>query len=193
MKQNEGRQWQKLGHATEQRLAQRACARTHLCHISQVVLQIKKLGCSKEKCSLGFHWTSDERRRDCCSSQLLLAWCVCAHVCVCARVLRFDWPVISGLNWARCLRALLIKLQWPGLVGTCHEQPKTHPSPTDLATAWPLQKAPRLRRLPGPGTDHSHYPWTWSQDNPLKPLLHRNLQPCCDPSKWPQILKPRWM
>lgn len=62
---------------------------------------------------------------------------MCVRVCE----IQIEWPVIKRLNGVCCPSTLLIKLEWSGLVGTCHNQPKPHPSLTDLATAGPLNTA----------------------------------------------------
>lgn len=84
------------------------------------------------------------------------AFGMCARVCV-----QIEWPVIRGLNGVCCLNPLLIKLDWLGLLGTCHNQASSHSSPTDLAAAsppWTSQRPEGVSATPHPGTDHRHYP-----------------------------------
>lgn len=114
--------------------------------------------------------------------QLVMFMCIRVSVCV-----QIDWPVIRRLNGVCCPSALLIKLDWSGLVGTCHNQPKPHPSPADLATAWALghcRGPPGPRRLLCPGTDRYHYPLDLEPGWPKeRPLLLSN--PGTNPSPWP--------
>lgn len=121
--------------------------------------------------------------------QLVMFMCIRVSVCV-----QIDWPVIRRLNGVCCPSALLIKLDWSGLVGTCHNQPKPHPSPADLATAWALG---HCRGPPGPEGSFAQEltttitPWIWSQDDPKRgpfSFLTPAPTPRPDPPKWPLSL-----
>lgn len=111
-------------------------------------------GASKSLCFISFIWFS----------------CFTLHQCVCGCFLlmcvsRLSDQSLRGLNGVCCPNALLIKLDWTrGLVGTCHKKPRPHPSPADLAAAWPPGHG-TAEALGGRGgssaqeltTDH-HYP-----------------------------------
>lgn len=92
---------------------------------------------------------------------------LCVSLCVCSHW----WPVIRRLNGLACQRALLIKLDWSEMVGTCHNQAQSHPSPADLAVAWPLDTAEARRHQCPLSTELTTTItlWTWSQDDPQAP------------------------
>jgi len=118
-------------------------------------------------------------------------WYVSSCVRVCIQI---EWPVIRRLNGVCCLNALLIKLDWSGLVGTCHNQAQSHPSSTDLAAAWPPGHCRSLGASvppPIPELTTTITPWTWSHNDPQRPRLLSNPghNPRYDPSRWP-LLKP---